>query len=185
MGKVVATEFVTLDGVFEDPGGQQGGPGGWAFSYDRGAEGNRFKAEELEAAEAQLLGRVTYEGFAAAWPNMQADEFGRKMNEMPKYVVSSTLEHAEWTNSTIISADLAREVPKLCDRHAGDILIAGSGRLVRALLALDLIDELRLMVYPVVLGAGEKLLGESETPHRLRLQEARPAGETAIMVLTR
>jgi len=185
MGKIVASEFVTLDGVFEDPGGQQGGRGGWAFSYDRGAEGNRFKVEELEAADAQLLGRVTYEGFAAAWPNMQSDDFGRKMNEMPKYVVSSTLEHAEWTNSHVISPDLAGEVPALRHRHAGDILIAGSGRLVRSLLALDLIDELRLMVYPVVLGGGAKLFGESEAPYRLRLSEVRPAGETAIMVLTR
>jgi dihydrofolate reductase len=185
MGKIVATEFVTLDGVFDDPGGQHGGRGGWAFSYDRGDAGNQFKAEELTAADAQLLGRVTYEGFAAAWPNMKGDEFGERMNSMPKYVVSSTLTDPTWENTTVISAELEREVAELKQRYTGDILIAGSGQLVRALLTLDLLDELRLMVYPVVLGGGERLFGESDEPHRLHLAESRPAGETTILVLTR
>jgi dihydrofolate reductase len=185
MGKIVATEFITLDGVFEDPGGQHGGRGGWAFKYDRGEAGNQFKHEELMAADAQLLGRVTYEGFAAAWPNMRNDEFGERMNSMPKYVVSNTLQNAEWENSTIVSGDLASEIPALAGRHAGDILIAGSGQLVRGLLAADLIDELRLMVYPIVLGGGARLFGETDAPRGMNLKDMRTAGETAILVFGR
>ena len=115
------------------------------------------------AADAQLLGRVTYEGFAEAWPKMTGDEFGQKMNAMPKYVVSTTLADPSWENSTVISVDLEREIPALRARYEGDILIAGSGQLVRGLLAADLLDELRLMVYPVVLGGGQRLFGEAES----------------------
>jgi dihydrofolate reductase len=184
MGTIVATEFITLDGVIDDPGGQRGGRGGWAFTYDRGDAGNQFKFAELMAADAQLLGRVTYEGFAEAWPKMNQDEFGQKMNSMPKYVVSSTLTDPSWENTTVISGELEREVSALKDRHA-NVLIAGSGQLVRSLLALDLIDELRLMVYPIVLGGGTRLFGESERSHRLRLATVGQAGETATFVLTR
>ncbi|HSO98943.1 MAG TPA: dihydrofolate reductase family protein [Solirubrobacteraceae bacterium] len=181
----MATEFITLDGVFEDPGGQHGGRGGWAFQYDRGEAGNQFKSEELMAADAQLLGRVTYEGFAAAWPNMKDDEFGARMNSMPKYVVSSTLQSAGWENSTIISGALESEIPAIAERHAGDILIAGSGQLVRGLLAADLLDEIRLMVYPVLLGGGARLFGETDAPKGLSLQDVRAAGDTAILVFGR
>jgi dihydrofolate reductase len=185
MGKIVATEFVTLDGVFEDPGGQHGGRGGWAFQYERGDAGDQFKYEELMAADAQLLGRITYEGFAEAWPKMRGDEFGERMNAMPKYVVSSTLQRADWENSAIVSGDLASEIPALAGRHAGDILVAGSGQLVRGLLAADLLDELRLMVYPVVLGGGARLFGETAAPRGLHLQDVRAAGDTAILVFGR
>jgi dihydrofolate reductase len=182
MAKIVASEFITLDGVFEDPGGQHGGRGGWAFQFDRGEEGNQFKFEELMAADAQLLGRATYEGFAAAWPSMNQDEFGQKMNSMQKYVVSSTLQDPEWENSTAIAFD---DILGLRTRHEGDILVAGSGQLVRALLAADLLDELRLMVYPVVLGGGQRLFGDTPAPRKLKLGTVQPAGETVILTFAR
>jgi dihydrofolate reductase len=185
MGKLVVTEFVTLDGVFEDPGGASDFPhGGWAFKADRGEEGNAFKGDELRAAEAQLLGRITYEGFAQAWPKMQDDWFGQKMNSMPKYVVSSTLERADWENSTVLSGDLAQEVGALKGQIEGDILVAGSGQLVRGLFDADLVDILRLMVYPVVLGEGRRLFdGVSLTA--LKLVETGQAGDTVTMVYAR
>ena len=157
MGKLVVTEFVSLDGVFEDPGGAEGYEhGGWTFEYDRGEDGNRFKVEELREAEAQLLGRVTYEGFAAAWPSREG-EFADKLNSDPKYVVSTTLEHPEWQNTTVISANVTDAIEELKQRTAGSILVAGSGKLVATLLAADLVDELRLMVFPTVLGRGRRL----------------------------
>src|SRR5947199_10240244 len=139
MGNLVVTEFVTVDGVFEAPGGgEEFEHGGWAFKFDRGPEGDKFKSDELEAADAQLLGRVTYEGFAKAWPTMEGTgSFGEKMNAMPKFVVSSTLENPEWTNTTVLEGDLAAEVGKLKEQFDGDILVAGSGRLVQALLEHD------------------------------------------------
>ena len=143
MGKLVVTEFVTLDGVMEDPGGAEGGRGGWAFKFDQGPDGQKFKFDELMASDAQLLGRVTYEGFAKAWPTMEGTgEFGKRMNEMPKFVVSSTLESPEWNNTTVLKGDLAEEVGKLKAQFSGDILVAGSATLVQSLLASDLVDEL-------------------------------------------
>src|SRR5213082_28162 len=138
MGNLVVTEFVTVDGVFEAPGGgEEFEHGGWAFKFDRGPEGDKFKSDELEAADAQLLGRVTYEGFAKAWPTMEGTgSFGEKMNAMPKYVVSSTLDVADWNNTTILTGDLSEEVGKLKERYAGDILVAGSGQLATSLLSL-------------------------------------------------
>ena len=136
MGRIVVTEFVSLDGVMEDPGGAEDFEhGGWTFEIDRGEEGDRFKLEELTASDAQLLGRVTYEGFAAAWPTMEGTgEFGEKMNAMPKFVVSTTLENPEWNNTTVLRGDLAEEVGTLKQQFAGDILVAGSARLVQSLL---------------------------------------------------
>ena len=135
MGKLVVTEFVTLDGVIEDPGGSEQSPvGGWAFRFERGEAGDRFKLDELEASDAQLLGRVTYEGFAAAWPGRDAGEFGEKMNAMPKFVVSSTLTDPTWNNTTVLGGDLRAEVAALKERHDGDILVAGSATLVQGLL---------------------------------------------------
>ena len=148
MGRLVVTEFVSIDGVFEDPGGAEGYEhGGWTFEYDRGADGDSFKLDELKEAEAQLLGRVTYEGFAKAWPSRE-DEFADKLNRDPKYVVSSTLKDPTWQNTTVIAGDVPEEVAKLKAATSGVILVAGSGRLVETLLAHDLVDELRLMVFP-------------------------------------
>ena len=165
MGKLVVTEFITLDGVIEDPGGSENlDRGGWAFQFDRGEEGNKFKLDEVLEAEAQLLGRVTYEGFAAAWPT-RTDEFGfaERMNTMRKYVVSSTLQDLTWDNSTRIDGDVAEEVAKLKEQVAGEILVAGSATLVRALIEHDLVDELRLMVFPTVLGRGKRLSAVEES----------------------
>ena len=185
MGKLVVTEFITVDGVFDDPGGSEGTPGGgWAFKAERGEEGDKFKVDELNAADAQLLGKVTYEGFAAAWPERSGDLFSDKFNAMPKYVFSSTIESAEWNNSTIISGDLAEEVGKLKDQVEGDILVSGSGKLVQGLLEADLVDELRLMIFPTVAGQGRKLF-DRVPPAQLKLVEAGKAGDTVTAVYAR
>jgi dihydrofolate reductase len=183
MSKLVVTEFVTLDGVFEDPGGAEGlEHGGWAFRFGRGPEGDKFKLDETMSAGAQLLGRVTYQGFAAAWPKITDEEgFADRMNTMPKYVVSTTLDRAEWNNTTILRGDLAEEVRRLKGEVSGDILIAGSGSLVAALAPIGLIDEYRLMVYPVVLGAGKRLFPDGSQPADLQLVSCSRAGETVIL----
>jgi dihydrofolate reductase len=156
--------------------------GGWSFKFDRGAEGDRFKLDELTAAGALLLGRVTYDGFAAAWPSMTDDAgFADKMNGMPKYVVSTSLVRADWNNTTVIRGKVADEVEALKKKIDGDILVYGSGRLVQTLMRHDLVDEYRLMVYPVVLGGGNRLFGESDSPVRLRLTGSRQAGESLIL----
>jgi dihydrofolate reductase len=186
MGKLVVTEFVTLDGVIEDPGGAEGGRGGWAFKFDQGDEGGKFKFEELLASDAQLLGRVTYEGFAKAWPTMEGTgEFGVKMNEMPKFVVSTTLKDPEWNNTTVVNGDLAEEVGKLKEQFSGDILVAGSAKLVQSLLALDLVDELHLMVFPIVLGAGKRLFADGTDSTTLNLVETRQMGAVVTLMLRR
>jgi dihydrofolate reductase len=187
MGRVVVTEFVTLDGVFEDPGGAEGFEhGSWSFKFDRGAEGDKFKLDELMAADAQLLGRVTYAGFAKAWPSMEAGEFGEKMNGMPKYVVSSTLTPADatWQNSTVIGEDVSAQVTALKERLTGDILVAGSANLVQTLAKHDLVDEYRLMVFPVVLGSGRKLFDDGFPHTVLRLVDTAPLGPDGVLVLT-
>ena len=179
MGRIVATEFVSIDGVMEDPGGSEGsGHGAWTFQFDRGEDGDKFKLDELRGAEAQLLGRVTYEGFAAAWPSMEDEAgFAEKMNSMPKYVFSDTLGDAEWSNSTILSGDFAGAIGKLKQEVDGTILVAGSARLVQGLIEHDLLDELRLMVFPVLLGSGKRLFDETSRDHRLRLTESGTVGE--------
>ncbi len=183
MGRIVVTEFVSLDGVMEDPGGAENYKhGGWTFQIDRGAEGDQFKVDELAEAEAQLLGRVTYQGFAAAWPRMEG-EFADKMNSMPKYVVSSTLENAEWNNSTVLQGDVVDEVSKLKRDIDGVILIAGSAQLVQTLIEHGLVDELRLMVFPVLLGGGKRLFGEITDKHALQLTDTRTVGD-GVLILT-
>ena len=188
MGRIVVTEFVSLDGVMEDPGGAEGFEhGGWTFKFERGEEGDKFKLDELNEAEAQLLGRKTYEGFAAAWPTIEDEAgFADKMNSMPKYVVSSTLESADWNNSTILSGDVPTEVAKLKDEVDGVILVAGSAQLVQTLVEHDLVDELRLMVFPVVLGKGKRLFGETNDKKTLRLADTKVVGDgIAILIYKR
>jgi dihydrofolate reductase len=185
MGRIVVTEFVSLDGVMEDPGGAEGfRHGGWSFTVSRGDEGDKFKLDEVLEADAQLLGRVTYEGFAKAWPSI-TDEFGfaEKMNTMPKYVVSSTLTDPEWSNTTVLGGDVAEEVSRLKQEVDGVILVAGSARLVQTLIEHDLVDELRLMVYPVVLGSGERLFGETSEKKPLRLVESKVVGDGVLIVV--
>ena len=184
MGRIVVTEFVSLDGVMEDPGGAEGYEhGGWSFQVSRGDEGDKFKLDELLEAEAQLLGRVTYEGFAKAWPSITDEAgFAEKMNSMPKYVVSSTLTDPEWQNTTVLSGDVAEEVSKLKQEVDGNILVAGSAQLVQALIEHDLVDELRLMVYPVVLGSGKSLFAETSDKKALRLADSKVVGD-GVMIL--
>jgi dihydrofolate reductase len=179
VGRIVVTEFVSLDGVMEDPGGAEGYEhGGWSFQVNRGDEGDKFKLEELVDAEAQLLGRVTYEGFAKAWPSITDEAgFAEKMNAMPKYVVSSTLTNPEWQNTTVLSGDVAEGVSKLKQEVDGNILVAGSAQLVQGLIEHDLVDELRLMVYPVVLGSGKRLFGKTSDKKALRLADSKVVGD--------
>jgi dihydrofolate reductase len=184
MAKVVVSEFVSLDGVIEDPGGAEGsGHGGWAFQFMRGPEGDKFKLDEVMSADALLLGRVTYEGFAQAWPS-RTDEvgFADKMNSMPKYVVSTTLENPAWNNTTVIKANVADKVSKLRQQPGGDILVNGSGQLAQTLLKHNLVDEYRLMVFPVVLGGGKRLFREGSDRSALRLVETKPAGDCLILI---
>ena len=179
MGKIVVTEFISLDGVIQDPGGSEDySRGGWAFDFDRGAEGDKFKLDELFEAEAQLLGRVTYEGFAAAWPEREDEAgFAKAMNEMPKYVVSTTLERPEWQNTTVLSGDPVEAIARLREEVDGVILVAGSATLVQTLIEHDLVDELRLMVFPLLLGEGKRLFPAGEAKRPLRLTEAKTVGD--------
>jgi dihydrofolate reductase len=186
MGRIVVTEFISLDGVIEAPGGGEDYKyGGWTFEIDRGDEGNQFKLDETMSSAALLLGRRTYEGFAAAWPERDG-EFADKFNTMPKYVVSSTLHDSQWTNSTVLSGDVVDEITKLKEEQDGDIVVHGSARLVQSLIENDLVDELRLMVFPVVLGTGKRLFGETTDKKRLRLSSSTVVGDgVAIQVYTR
>jgi dihydrofolate reductase len=182
MGRIVVTEFVSLDGVMEDPGGSEDFQhGGWTFEIDQGAEGAQFKMKETFDSEAMLLGRVTYEGFAEAWPSRDG-EFADRFNSMPKYVVSSTLKDPEWTNSTVLGGDLVEEITKLKGEVGGEIVVHGSATLAQGLLENDLVDELRLMVFPVVLGSGRRLF-EAGSKKRLKLAESRTVGDGVLILI--
>src|SRR5215210_2351326 len=181
MGRIVVTEFISLDGVVEDPGGSEDFKyGGWSFEISRGDEGDGFKLDETRNTEALLLGRKTYEGFADAWPSREG-EFADLFNNMPKYVVSSTLEDPEWTNTTVLDGDLAADVSRLKEELDGDIVIHGSAQLVQGLLEHGLVDELRLMVFPVVLGAGTRLFGETSDKKKLKLTDSKTVGEGVLI----
>jgi dihydrofolate reductase len=183
VGRIVVTEFVSLDGVVEDPGGAEDFKySGWSFEVSRGDEGDKFKLDETLSSEALLLGRVTYEGFAKAWPSREG-EFADKFNTMPKYVVSSTLEEPEWNNSTVLKGDVAEEVAKLKQEQDGEIVVHGSPRLVQTLLEHDLVDELRLMVFPVVLGSGKRLFGETSEKKPLRLVDSKVVGDGVVILI--
>jgi dihydrofolate reductase len=193
VGRVIVTEFISLDGVIEDPGGAEKGKtdfphGGWTFDFDRGKEGDAFKVEELRATDAQLLGRITYEGFAKAWPGMRttAGEFGEKMNAMPKYVVSTTLADADatWENTKVIRGDVRGAVSRLKRDISGDILIAGSAKLVQGLTEYGLVDQYRLMTFPIVLGTGKRLFEGGVSKTKLRLVDNTPVGKDGVVILT-
>jgi len=182
MGKLVVTEFVSIDGVFEDPGGSEGAEhGGWTFEYNRGEEGDKFKLDELMDSDVQLLGRVTYEGFAEAWPSREGP-FADKLNSDPKYVVSTTLTDPAWQNTTVISDDVAAEIAKLKEETEGTILVAGSATLLRTLLEHDLVDQLRLMVYPTILGRGKRLFPDGIDRLKFALAETRTVGPDGVQV---
>jgi dihydrofolate reductase len=184
MRKVVVSEFVSLDGVMEDPG--------WTFQFGS-EEQEKFKFAELAASDALLLGRVTYEAFAAAWPNMmnqyegsrraELGEYTDMMNGYPKHVVSTTLEEAGWNNSTLIQGNVAEEASELKRQPGKDILVFGSGTLVNTLMRHDLIDELRLMVFPIVVGSGKRLFEDGLEEMVLRLVDTTTFG-SGVVVLT-
>jgi dihydrofolate reductase len=182
MARIVVSEFVSLDGVMEDPGGAEDFEhGGWTFEIERG-DGDRFKMEETRESDALLLGRVTYEGFAAAWPSREG-AFADKFNGMPKYVVSSTLEDPEWSNTTVLDGDVVEEVSKLRRETQGDIVVHGSAQLVQTLLEAELVDELRLMVFPVLLGSGRRLFGSTDGKRRMRLADSKTVGDGVAILI--
>jgi dihydrofolate reductase len=177
MGRIVVSEFVSLDGVIEDPG--------WTWEFERGAEGDRFKLDELFASEALLLGRVTYQGFARAWPSITDDAgFADKMNSMNKFVVSATLSDTEatWNRTTVLRGDARAEVSELKARTRGDIPVEGSGQLVHSLINYGLVDELRLMVFPIVLGKGKQLFPDVDEPVKFVLTDATSTGTVSLLV---
>jgi dihydrofolate reductase len=183
MAKIAITEFMSIDGVIEDPGGAEDYKyGGWSFEFSRGDEGDKFKLDETMTSEALLLGRVTYEGFAEAWPQREG-EFADKFNNMRKYVVSSTLKDPDWTNTTVIDGDLAEAVERIRAEHEGDVLVAGSAQLAQELLERDLVDELRLMVFPVALGAGKRLFGETSDKKGLKLTNSQVVGDGVVILV--
>jgi dihydrofolate reductase len=175
MGKIVVTEFVSLDGVFENPHE-------WHFPFFL-EQAQQYKADELRATDALLLGRTTYEGFAQAWPERSGDEFSDKFNSMPKYVVSTTLENPTWTNSHVIRGNLAAELGAIKDRHERDIAIHGSGALANSLLRQGLLDEVRLMVHPIVVGTGRKFFDEGTSIPALELVDVQ-AWDGGIALMT-
>jgi dihydrofolate reductase len=182
MGKLLVTEFLSLDGVMQAPGGEEFKYPGWSFQFDRGDDGNDFKLQETLDSDVLLLGRVTYESFAGAWPSREGP-FADKFNTMPKYVVSSTLESPEWNNTSVIKGNVVEEVSRLKDETEGTVQIPGSLRLVQEVMENDLVDELHLMVFPVVLGTGRRLFGEMNEKKDWRLVEARPVGPDGVLVL--
>jgi len=184
VGTIAITEFISVDGVVEDPGGsEEFEHGGWSF-LPSNEGGMQFKLEETEASDALLLGRVTYEGFAEAWPSREG-EFADRFNSMPKYVVSSTLVDPVWANTTVLTGDLGEEVARLRERHDGDVVVHGSPTLAQALIDRDLVDELRLMVFPFVLGGGKRLFGDTSDMKRYRLLESRVVGDGVLLLVYR
>ena len=183
MGKLVVTEFVSLDGVMEAPGGEDFKYPGWSFAFERGEDGNQFKLDETLQTEALLIGRVTYESFAGAWPNREG-EFADKFNSMPKYVVSTTLKDPDWNNTTVLdSGDATAQVTKLKQEVEGTIQVPGSNRLVHELIESDLVDQVNLMIFPVVLGTGKRVFGETSDKKPMRLKESRTVSDDGVVVM--
>jgi dihydrofolate reductase len=180
MSSIVVSEFVTLDGVMEAPGGEPGHPhSGWVFDF-MSEEQLQYKLQETLEADSLLLGRVTYESFAGAWPE-RSGEFADKMNATPKYVVSTTLKDPTWNNTAVIGADVVGQIRRLKQRHSGPILVAGSRTLVHTLMEHDLVDEWRLMVFPVILGSGRRLFPESPSKMVLRLVDTKPFSSGVVV----
>jgi dihydrofolate reductase len=181
MGRIVVTEFISLDGVIEAPGGgEEYKHAGWTFEINRGEEGDQFKLDETRESAALLLGRRTYEGFAAAWPSREG-EFADLFNSMPKYVVSTTLDNADWNNTTVLKQ--LDDVRRVKDEVDGNIVVHGSAQLVQGLIENDLVDELRLMVFPIVLGTGKRLFGETSDKKPFQLSDTKTVGD-GVSILT-
>jgi dihydrofolate reductase len=182
MGKIVVTEFVSLDGVMQAPGGEEFKYPGWTFEFDRGEDGEQFKLDETLESDALLIGRVTYESFADAWPKREGP-FADKFNTMPKYLVSSKIDDPEWNNTTVIKGDVVDEVTKLKQDVDGIIQIPGSRRLVHELIEADLVDEVHMMIFPVILGTGDRMYGESSDKKPMRLKESRTVGDGVVILV--
>jgi dihydrofolate reductase len=183
MGKLLVTQFLSLDGVMEAPGGEDFKYPGWTFKFDRGDDGNQFKLDETVESDVLLVGRITYESFANAWPSREGP-FADKFNSMPKYVVSSTLEDPEWNNTTVLKGNATEEVTRLKEATDGTIQVPGSLQLVQELMENDLVDEINLMIFPVILGTGRRLFGELSDMKTLRLTDSKPVGPDGVVVLT-
>jgi dihydrofolate reductase len=181
-GRIVVSDNVSLDGVIQDPAGDEGFPrGGWVGLIKDRPELSKLALDEALTAEAMLMGRRTYGWFAARWPS-RTGPLADRLNGMPKYVVSATLAEPDWHNSTVLGGDLLEEVVKLKRELTGDIVIPASFRIVRALMEHDLVDELRLKVFPIVLGAGDRLFGETSGKKAMRLVDVRTLdGDTAFL----
>ena len=185
MGRIVVTEYISVDGVVEAPSGTESFERtGWTDPFSRGSEGDRSKFEETMASDALLLGRVTYESFAPVWPQIEG-EFGDKFNSMPKYVISSTLENPEWNNTTVLGGDPVEEAVKLQQRYERDIVVHGSPQLAQTLIEHDVVDALHLQVYPVIVGAGKRLFSDTSATKRLRLTSAQTFGDVHFLVYER
>ena len=184
--KIVVTEFVSLDGVMEDPGGAEGFKhGGWTFKINQGDEGYKFKMDELFEADALLLGRVTYQAFAKAWPSMKdGGDFAARMNSIKKYVVSSTLKDSEatWGDTTVVRGDVPAEIAKLKAKAGGNLLVEGSARLVHTLVEHDLVDDYRLTMFPIMLGSGKRLYPDMSKSATLKLADAKTVGDGVILL---
>jgi dihydrofolate reductase len=181
--RIVVTEFVSLDGVMEAPGGEDFKYKGWSFQYDRGDDGNQFKLDETRSSDGLLIGRRTYESFAGAWPQREG-EFADLFNTMPKFVVSTTLKDPEWNNTTVLdSGDATAQVRKLKEEFEGTLQVPGSHRLVQELIAADLVDQVNLMVFPVILGTGRKAFEETPERRSLRLRESQVVGDGVLVLI--
>jgi len=182
MGKIVVTEFSSLDGVMEAPGGEEFKYKGWSFEFDRGEDGNQFKLDETREADALLLGRRTYESFAGAWPEREG-EFADKFNTMPKYLVSSTIKEPDWDNTTVLEGEVVQAVRKLREEFDGVIQVPGSRQLVQDLVENDLVDQINLMIFPVVLGTGKRVFGEYSDKKAMRLVDSKTVGEGVVVLI--
>jgi dihydrofolate reductase len=181
--RIVVTEFVSLDGVMEAPGGESFKYPGWSFEFDRGDDGNQFKLEETMQADALLIGRRTYESFAGAWPQREGP-FADKFNSMPKFLVSTTLKDPEWNNTTVLdSGDASAQVRKLKEEFDGELQVPGSQRLVQELIENDLVDQINLMIFPVILGTGKKAFEEKSERRNLRLKESKVVGDGVVVLV--
>jgi dihydrofolate reductase len=177
MGRIVVTEYISVDGVVEGPSGSETFDRvGWTDAFTRGPEGEQFKWDETWASDALLLGRVTYDGFAPVWPRYDG-EFADRFNALPKYVISSTLEDPQWNNTTVLRGDVVEEVTKLKEKYERDIVVHGSPQLAQTLIEHDLVDAIHLQVYPIIVGAGKRLFADTSATKRLRLAETKTVGD--------
>ena len=183
MGRIVVTEYISVDGVVEAPSGTEDFERvGWTDDFSRGPAGEQFKVDETMASDALLLGRVTYDTFAAVWPHVEGD-FADKFNTMPKYVVSSTLGNPEWNNTTVLRGDVVEVVKDLKEQHRRDIVVHGSPQLAQTLIEHDLVDALHLLVYPVIVGAGKRLFAATSLKKNLRLVETKAFNDGVTLLV--